>query len=391
VIALTAAAQPQWQDVVRNLRHPSPDARLAAVERLERGGYLAAIEPLAPLVRDPDDRVQAAAIDAELTFFLADRVRDRRMLGVGGSKSRAQLAFEVGPLLRTASPAPAPLLDALIAAMRDENARVRFDAVHALGFIAEAPLAPESLAALAEELDHYDPVMRAATARVLGRLRQREAGDRLLAALDDSSAIVRQFALEALGLVREDRALPRLRDLIQRAGNRNVDGLLLAAARIGAPDDIPLFRARLADRSAGARRAAAEGLGRAGATDAVEALSALATADRSAEVRLAAAFALDRLGRSRSHDLAAALTDDHLAVQAREYLFEIGPGAAPAVQAALAAATGSRPRADLAQAIGYLGSVDQIPALHPLLQDKDDRVARAATIAVQRIKRARGM
>jgi HEAT repeat protein len=199
---------------------------------------------------------------------------------------------------------------------------------------------------------------------------------------------VRQFAVEALGLVREDRALPRLRDLIQRAGNRNVDGLLLAVARIGAPDDIPLFRARLADRSAGARRAAAEGLGRAGDTNAIETLSALATADRAAEVQLAAVFALDRLGRSRAHDLAAALADDDLAVQAREYVFEIGPAAVPAVQAALAAATGSRHRADLAQALGHLGSVDQIPALQPLLQDKDGRVARAATAAVQRIQRA---
>ncbi len=140
------AAQPQWQDVIRNLRHPNAETRLDAVERLGRAGYVAAVDPLAPLVRDPDDRVQAAAIDAELTFFLSDRLSDRRILGVGGSKSRAQLAFEGGPLLRTAVPAPPSLVDVLIAAIRDENARVRFDAVHALGFIAEAPLAARPVA-----------------------------------------------------------------------------------------------------------------------------------------------------------------------------------------------------------------------------------------------------
>ena len=140
VAAVGAHAQPQWQDVIRNLRHPSADTRLAAVERLGNACYVAAIEPLAPLVGDPDDRVQAAALEAELTFFLTERLGSARVMGVGSSKSRAQQAFDAGPLIRTSTPAPSSLIDALIAAMRDENARVRFDAVHVLGFIAEPPL-----------------------------------------------------------------------------------------------------------------------------------------------------------------------------------------------------------------------------------------------------------
>src|SRR5437867_2647938 len=62
--------QAQWQDVIRNLRHPDVKVRLAAVEQLGNAGYAAAAEQVAPLVTDPDDRVQFAAIDAELTFFL---------------------------------------------------------------------------------------------------------------------------------------------------------------------------------------------------------------------------------------------------------------------------------------------------------------------------------
>ena len=97
-LTAAAAAQPQWQDVIRNLRHPEARTRLDAVERLGRANYVAAVEPLVPLIRDPDDRVQAAAIDAQLTFFLSDRISDRHIVAVGGSKSRAQLAFEGGPL-----------------------------------------------------------------------------------------------------------------------------------------------------------------------------------------------------------------------------------------------------------------------------------------------------
>ena len=156
---------------------PKPRTRLDAVERLGRANYVAAVDPLVPLIRDPDDRVQAAAIDAELTFFLSDRVSDRRISASAARRAARSSPSRAGRLLRTARRRAAIARStSLIAAMRDENARVRFDAVHALGFIAEAPLPPDQLRALTEELDHYDPVIRAATARVLGRLRQREAG-----------------------------------------------------------------------------------------------------------------------------------------------------------------------------------------------------------------------
>src|SRR5688572_23555562 len=132
----------QWQDVVRNLRHPDPETRLSAVNRLAEGAHTAAAAQVAALMTDPDDRVQLAAIEAELSFFRADRVGGGvRVLGMGGSSNGpAQDAFEAGPLLRAAAPAPVMVLNQLLAAVRDENVRVRFDAIHAFGFIAEPPL-----------------------------------------------------------------------------------------------------------------------------------------------------------------------------------------------------------------------------------------------------------
>ena len=193
-VAVASSTQSSWQDVIRNLRHPDPQVRLKSTQQLGEAGYVAAAEPVAALILDPDDRVQAAAIEAELAFFMIDRAGGVRILGFGGSRSPAQEAFEAGPLLRAAPAAPAVIVDRLIAAMRDENARIRFDAVHALGAIAEPPLDVTQAKALADELDHYDPIIRAATARVLGRLRAADAADKLLAALADSSVIVRQFA-----------------------------------------------------------------------------------------------------------------------------------------------------------------------------------------------------
>ncbi|MCC7008443.1 MAG: HEAT repeat domain-containing protein [Acidobacteria bacterium] len=381
------SAQAQWQDVIRNLRHPKAAVRLEAVETLGNAGYVGAIEPVAPLVNDPDDRVQAAALEAELAFFLTERVSGggARVLSLGGGRSRAQQAFEHGPLLRTATPAPPVLVDALIAAMRDENARVRFDAIHVLGFVAEPPLAAAQVAGVADGLDHYDPVMRMAAARVIGRLRLRDAAGKLTEALADSNATVRAFAVEAVGLLREEKALFTLRDLLER-GRGDRATLLLAVARIAAPQDLALLRAELGDRQPFARRAAAEGLGRLADTESLPAIERLFKEDRSNEVRLAAAFALQRLGQTQSHVIASMLASEELRMQAWPYLFELGPDAAPGVRAALSSAVDSRYRADLIQMLGYLGTRDDVPLIEKFLVDRDQRLVRAATSATLRLR-----
>lgn len=385
-VAVWAQTAPQWQDVIRNLRNPSVDARLQALGKLEAADYTAAAEAVAPLVTDADDSVQAAAIDTELTFFLTERLTAVRILGVGSGKSRAQLAFDTGPLVRTAAPAPPVLVDRLMTAMRDENARIRFDAVHALGFIAEPPLSDAQAAALSDGLDHYDPVMRTATARVVGRLRVRGAAPKLLAALDDSNANVRQYAIEALGWLREDRALSALRSIVIRRAEFSYDALL-ALARIGAADDRTLFRQRLSDRQTVVRRAAAEGLGRLHDDPSAGTLEQLLKTDPSNEVRLAAAYALQRLGQVQTHVIAAMLVLKDEGAQARDYLLELGPDAVPGIQSALKVASDSRHRADLVQLWGRLGAPSDIAAIEPLLSDRDERVVRAATNAIQRLKR----
>jgi HEAT repeat protein len=376
----------QWQDVIRYLRHPSADTRLGAVNRLEAANYTPAAEAVAPLILDPDDRVQLAAIDAELTFFLTEKVTVVRVLGVGSSKSRAQAAFDDGPLIRTAAPTPPVVIDKLIAAMRDDTALVRFNAVHAVGFIAEAPLPAEQVAALADGLDHYDPIMRVATARVLGRLHAREAGPKLLASMDDTNHDVRLFATEALGLVREERAISALRSLVVRRTDLSF-AALQALARIGSADDRALFRSNISDRNVDIRRAAIEGLGRLRDAESKVAIEQIFTADSDRSVRLAAAFALQLMGETESHIIASMVADNDLDGLARDYLLELGHDALPGVLSALKVAKDWRYRANLAQLVGYLGTPGDVTVLEPMLQDRDAHIVRAATNAIARLKR----
>jgi HEAT repeat protein len=385
-----SAASAAWQDVIRNLRHPDSKVRLSAVEQLGGAGYTAAAEYVAPLVSDPDDRVQFAAIDAELTFFLVESVSDRRVFSMnGGSRSRAQEAFDGGPLVRAADPAPLVVIDNLITAMRDQNARVRFDAVHALGVIAEAPLPAAQARGLIDGLDHYDPIMRAASARVIGRLHVVDAGDKLIAGLNDSNRLVRRYAAEALGQIRDERAVQSLTELAEYYRRDDLGASMITGlAGIAHGSSRDLFRSRLADGDAAVRRACAEGLGRLRDRDAREQLTALAAKDPSAAVRLAATFAVGLIDQPQPHLVAGALAVPDTAVQAAGYLIEMGHASVPGLQAALAVAKDTVYRTNVLHVLGFVGAGADAAIAEPFTKDKEERVARAAAAAIARIRRA---
>ena len=391
VVAMAAASfievgGQDWQGVIAQLRDGNAGRRIEALRQLNAANYVAAAPYVAPLVTDPDDNVQFAAIDAELTFFLNEPV------DAGRSGSRALEAFNAGPLVRSAIGEPEILIDHLITATADRTPRIRFDALHALGVIAEpggrGALNADAIKRLMTGLQHSDPVMRAATARVLGRMRAVDAGDALIALLNDKSELVEQFATESLGLLRYDRAVQALTDRVAFFGTGDrANGALLALARIAHGSSRTLFRGRLADPEAGARRAAVEALGRLGDRASLEAIRNLAKNDPANEVRLAGLFALNALGEPQAAGLALVVGEQALGAQARDYLLDIGPAAAPAVAAAMTTASDARARAELTHLIGFIGGQANISALETMTRDADPRAARAAADALARLRR----
>src|SRR5690349_20745073 len=96
-----AAQQVRFDDVVRNLRNPDPDAMLDSLQLLKEAGHLEAITPIAPLVNDPVDQVQLAALDAELSFYSVEPVNTRKRVAFVvevRNASKAEALFESGPL-----------------------------------------------------------------------------------------------------------------------------------------------------------------------------------------------------------------------------------------------------------------------------------------------------
>jgi HEAT repeat protein len=323
-----AVAQPRFDDVVRNLRHPDPQVRVSAVRLLREAQYPEAIVPMAPLVNDPVDAIQLEAIAAILSFYLVDEIRERRRVGLVlevRSRGIGLEGFERGPLGVWPRPAPPVLVSELLQAVDDEHPRVRLDAIYALGTIASAPLGPEGDARLVQAIDHYDPAIRAAAARVAGRLEVHAASDVLIKAINDSSAAVRHAAMRALGSLREELAIVPLTEQLTYYGRGEgaaaaLDGL----ARIAHPASVQVFTSHLTAREPELRRAAAEGLGRTGAAGSRDALETAVGGEPSPPARAAMTFALQRLGGNYVPRLAEYLNDSRTRRQVQDYLLELG-------------------------------------------------------------------
>ena len=99
-----AGAQPlRFDDVVRNLRNPDPKTRLSAVKLLREAKYPEAIGPIAPLVNDPIDDIQLEAITTELSFFIGEEVKARRMIGFVVERRNPAVAATAFDLVRPPS------------------------------------------------------------------------------------------------------------------------------------------------------------------------------------------------------------------------------------------------------------------------------------------------
>jgi HEAT repeat protein len=393
MIGVSAAAQQaRYDDVIRNLRNPDAKVRYSAIRLLRESKYPEAVGPIAALVMDPVDQVQLEAIAAELSFFMVEDVPAKKRVGLFvevRTPALAEAAFDSGPLAVWPHAAPPELVRDLLQAVDDQTQKVRVEAIYTLGTIVRPPLAADAAPQLIKALDHYDPAIRAAAARVIGRLQVTSAGDALIKAMNDSNSGVRYAAMRALGALHEHRAVEALGDQLAFYGKgEGAAAALDALARIADPASLPLFKARLADKDPLLRRAAADGLGRIGDKSEVAALQMGAGSDASAAVRAAMAFALQKLGYNYIPRLVDFMTSDKMAPQIAEYLVELGPSILPTLLSHLQDPSPAI-RANVAQVMGMLGSPAAEAALQPLTQDHDHDVAQAATRALQQLKMSR--
>ena len=383
-----SAGQAEFEEVVRNLRNPDAKVRMSALRLLREAQHHQAAVSIAPLINDPLNEIQLEAIATELSFFLTERIPERTRVGFVLEIRRsgsAAAAFDLGPHAVRPTAAPAELLQALLQAVDDETDRVRTEAVYAVGVVGVTSFPAALESDLIKALDHYDPAVRAAAARVLGRLNLKAAGEPLITAINDSSREVRYAAMRSLGAIREPRAVEALTEQLTYYGKgEGAWSAIQALARIAHPSSASVLASYLTHKDPFLRRSAAEGLGRIGDTSQVAALLTGAGNDLSEETRAAMAFALQKLGHRYVARLADFLSSDDRVQQVHEYFIELGP----AVERDLLPMLHEPDeivRARVAEILGAIGSEASIPELERL-KLRDRTASTAAQRALERIK-----
>jgi HEAT repeat protein len=101
-------------------------------------------------------------------------------------------------------------LDAALRDLKEKSAIVRRSAMQDLGRHVQQNSPPRVVEALLAALRDEDPIVRTEAAYCLGDAKAREALPALLLAVDDTHSLVRQAAIDALGTIGDSRASGRL-------------------------------------------------------------------------------------------------------------------------------------------------------------------------------------
>lgn len=391
------APRASYEQVVANLRSPDPDIRRDALRALGATAYPEAIAPISQLLTDPMDDIQLETIYTLLSFYhvekpeVVDRRKGLRVRPTSRLTAASQRIYDLGPYGLIPQPVPVELTNGLAQAMFDANVRVRLESVYALGVMARPPLDGYAANALPRLLQ--DPVedVREAAARVIGGLRVTDAGDALVAALNDKSTPVATAAMRALGDIKAWQSLQALTDQFNHYEGKGprAEAAFDALARIAHASSQPLFLAQLSSRSPNLRRLAAEGLARSGNAEAAAQAGTALAGEKETDVLLAGAFAAVVGAGATSggvSTLISVLDNGAHHEQAMAYLVELGPRALPGLEQALGAPdAATRERAALV--LGFIGGDRALALLERARKDSDLSVVRAAERAIARLRK----
>ena len=402
------AAQVSFDQAIRDLGSPDASLRLRTAQMLKDAAYPEAAVPLGRLMVDPRDDIQIEAIAAELNIFLAEKIVARRRVGFVievRTPLAAEASFTAGPLAIGPRPVPLEVLDGLRKAARDDNPRVRLEAVYAFGVLAvesggarRRDLLRTSGPDLAAMIGAVDPAQRYAALRVIGRVFERrpqddpialEMGDAVISALNEKDDAMRAAAMQALGAMRYERAVQGLTDLFQYYGKGDMARAALdAIAHIAHPSCVPLLASQLTSKDLAFKGIAIEGLARAGDRTKLADIQSASSGQRNDNLLLTGSFASVMLSGAPADllgPIVEALARPKLRDQARGYLVDAALGHTQAFARHLRNPD-ARLRADLIDALGLRGDSAAVALVEPLAADPDVQVAHAVERALARLR-----
>ena len=384
-----SSAIPKLQELLSN---PSVDVRAEAVRQITEIGPPHNLDPLIQATRDGDPVVQMLAADGLVNFYVPGYVKR----GVSGTIERVGTGIkskftdtndQVIDAYITVRP---DVIAALAAQVRSGNTDVRANAARALGVLRGKAAVGDLVAALRTKDSRliYESLV------ALQKIADQSAGPTVDFLLRDFDPKVQIAAIETVGILRDNGAVPALADVIGGTDNLKVKrAALTSLAMLPNPAYRGIYQQYLHDKDEKLRGAAAEGLGRLRNPLDLPALQQAWKDEGRPGPRLSLAFAQVMLGTTELSEfspLQFLINNLNLVAYngaALPLLVELARDAK--VRAVLYGAIESGTKDEkvgLARALGASGDQETIVRLKKLIDDQDPAVAQAAIDATRSIQ-----
>jgi HEAT repeat protein len=385
-----SAAIPRLQEL---LKDPSNDVRVEVVKQLGEIGTQRSIEPLVMATQDNDPEVQIRAIDGLVNFYLPGYLQT----GIGASLKRMGTGIK-GKFTDTNDQVVDPyvevrpeVIEALGKLARGGGSMdVRADAARALGILRGKAAVPDLLEAAHSK--NTDVIYESLVA--LEKIRDESAGPRIIFLLNDLNQKVQVAAIEAVGLLRTQEAVPDLAKVLKRRDDAKVRrAALTSIAMLPAEESRPLYQQYLTDKDDKMRGAAAEGFGRLRNASDLPLLEKAWQDEGKTSPRLSLAFAQVMLGKTEVSEFSPLqylinnLNSASYKGEARPFLVELArePRIRQVLYQALPRGTKDE-KIGIAGVLAVSGDRESVPELQKLGNDPDPEVSKEALRAMRTLQ-----
>jgi HEAT repeat protein len=296
VRAMAAQGQDAIPKIAPYLRDVDTSVRLEAVKALDEIGGPKTVDALVEAARDNDPEVQIRAADGLVNVYLPGYLKTglSGTLKRAGDSVRAKFTDTNDQIIDPYVEVPPAVIEVLGRQARGGvSFESRANAARALGILRGRAAIPDLL----EALNSKDGRLMYESLVALQKIRDPAAGPGLAFLLGDLDEKVRIAALQATGILSNQRAAPEVRDAIDHPLTLKTQREALSAlAMISDPADRGIFIRYLNSRDDGLRAAAAEGLARLKNPGDRLIVDKTFEAERNTNARLSMAFAEVSLG-----------------------------------------------------------------------------------------------
>jgi HEAT repeat protein len=367
----------------------SNEVRFEAVQAIAQIGTQHSLEPLIRATRDNDPAVQMRAVEGLVNFYLPGYSQGRFERVGNALKGRfTDTNDQVIPAYVTVREDVVQSLGAL--ARGGSSMESRAAAARAAGVLRGRAAVPDLTEALRSKNDLvlYESII------ALQKIRDPETAPRVAAYIRDLNDRVQIAALETVGLLRYQAAIPDLEKVYKEPRTDKARRTaLMSIALMPQEANRELFTSALADKDDAVRAAAAEGLGRLKRASDLSTLERGFNEERKMPPRLAFAFGAVNLGRTELSEfspmqyLVNTLNSRSYRGVAEAYLNELARQ--PMVREQLCSVLPQATRDEkigVARVLAAGGDAVTQPHLEKLSKDTDPEVAEAALRALRTLR-----